>query len=168
MVVRRRAFWACLLMIAGSCSFGSVSVSAQGPALGGYGGLTSMAPDGMGASGLVIPYGGGLSGFMPYRMVRGGTGLSFSARNSSTIGSDRSSFRLSSMSRGMSMSSASFGESLFRRRSGSLFSRAMVGGMTGTMGTGSQGVMPPNFGYPFYQPPSLLAPSSALMGMSSM
>jgi hypothetical protein len=28
------------------------------------------------------------------------------------------------------------------------------------------GVMPPNFGYPFYQPPSLLSPASAAAGMS--
>jgi hypothetical protein len=33
-------------------------------------------------------------------------------------------------------------------------------------GPGSTSVMPPSFGYPFYQPPSLLGPSSGGAGMS--
>ena len=48
-------------------------------------------------------------------------------------------------------------------------SRETLGsGMNRAMDTGRDSVMPPNFGYPFYQPPSLLGPSSAFMGMSSM
>ena len=77
----------------------------QGPGLGGYGASSSMAPAGMGASGPIIPYGGSLSGFMPSRMGGGGTGLSFSSRNSSMIGAGRGSFRLSAIGREMSMSS---------------------------------------------------------------
>jgi hypothetical protein len=39
--------------------------------------------------------------------------------------------------------------------------------MSQTMGVGDRSsVMPPNFGYPFYQPPSLLAPAGSAAGMS--
>ena len=39
------------------------------------------------------------------------------------------------------------------------------GGMQQLMPDASDtGVMPPNFGYPFYQPPSLLSPSSSGRG----
>ena len=70
-----------------------------------------MAPAAMGGSGLIIPYGGNLSGFMPSRMGERGSGLSFSSRNSSMIGDPRSPFRLSPMNAGMPMSSLSFGKS---------------------------------------------------------
>jgi hypothetical protein len=33
-------------------------------------------------------------------------------------------------------------------------------------GDNSTSVMPPNFGYPFYQPPSLISPVSRNSGMS--
>jgi hypothetical protein len=33
-------------------------------------------------------------------------------------------------------------------------------------GAGRPSVMPPSFGYPFYQPPSLVVPSSSGAGMS--
>ena len=50
----------------------------------------------------------------------------------------------------------------------SLSTSGLGGGMNRAMDTGRESVMPPNFGYPFYQPPSLLGPSSSFMGMSSM
>jgi hypothetical protein len=127
-----------------------------------------MAPDRMGGSGPIIPYGGRLSGFMPYRMGDAASGLSFSSRNSSAIGTGRSSFRLSSMTAGIPMSPSAFGQSLGRREVGSLFSTEIGGGMGRTMETGRAGVMPPNFGYPFYQPPSPLPVSSAAIGSSPM
>jgi hypothetical protein len=40
------------------------------------------------------------------------------------------------------------------------------GGMQRMSGAGRSGVMPPSIGYPFRQPPSLLAPSTPGMGMS--
>jgi hypothetical protein len=50
----------------------------------------------------------------------------------------------------------------------SLSTRGLGGAMNRAMDTPSEGVMPPNFGYPFYQPPSLFGPSTSFMGMSSM
>jgi hypothetical protein len=156
------------LALAGFLAFDPQPARAQTPSLGGYGASSSMTQAGMGGSGPIIPYGGGLSGFMPYRMGGAGTGLSFSSRNSSTVGTGRSAFRLSSMTGGMGMSSSAFGQSLGRGTAGSLFSPGLGAGMGRSMDSGSQSVMPPNFGYPFYQPPSLLPLSSTGVGMSSM
>ena len=124
----RRGLSACLLTFAGACAFGPVAALAQGPGLGGYGAMSSMAPAGIGASGPIIPYGGSLSGFMPSRMGGGGTGLSFSSRNSSMMGAARSSFRLSAIGGEMSMPSARFGQS-FGGRDG-------MGASLSTMGLG--------------------------------
>jgi hypothetical protein len=41
-----------------------------------------------------------------------------------------------------------------------------LGGMRRMPGVGGPRVMPPSIGYPFRQPPSLVSPSSAGMGMS--
>jgi hypothetical protein len=41
-----------------------------------------------------------------------------------------------------------------------------LGGMQRMPSTGGTGVMPPSIGYPFRQPPSLVSPSSPVMGMS--
>jgi hypothetical protein len=150
--------------------FGPPPACAQGLALGGYGAMSPMAPTSMSTSGPIIPYGGSMSGFMPSRMGGGGTGLSFSFRNSSMIGPARSSLRLSTISREMSMPSGRSGQS-FGARDGmgtSLSTYGLGGGINRAMDMGRVSVMPPNFGYPFYQPPSLLGPSSAFMGMSSM
>jgi hypothetical protein len=165
-MVRPRALSAGILALLAFWS--SELRSAQGQSLGGYGAASSMAQAGMGSAGPIIPYGGGLSGFMPYRMGERATGLSFSSRTSSMIGAGRSSFRLSAMSDGMSMSFSGSRQSLGRGLGGSLFSPGLGAGMSRSMDAGSQSVMPPNFGYPFYQPPSLLPLSPAGMGMSSM
>ena len=45
----RRAFGGCILTFAVACPFGSPPVQAQGPGLGGYGGMTYSAPAGIGA-----------------------------------------------------------------------------------------------------------------------
>ena len=75
----------------------------------------------------------------------------------------RTVFRLSPMT--TSMTGGGFG----KRATGSLFSaKGLMDtglGVSGAMGSKSQGVMPPSFGYPFYQPPSFLLSSSAFMGM---
>jgi hypothetical protein len=163
-MVRSRALSMGILVFLAFCS--SEFRSAQAQSLGGYG-ASSMAPAGMGNFTPIIPYGGSLGGFMPYRMGAGGTGVSFSSRNSSMSGSGRSSFRLSSMSRAMPMSSSAFGQSLERGRGGSLLSPIFGGGMSRSMDTNGQSVTPPDFGYPFYQP-SLLWSSTAFTAMSSM
>lgn len=143
-----------------------------GGSLGGYGGSMSSSASDMGMSGPIIPYAGKFGGFMPYRM--GGGSLSFQSRSTSAMGSGRASFSLSPMSGGMSPMSGGMGGGA---RSPSTFGRQSVMGMDGgtglgggmgrpSSGGGRMGVMPPSFGYPFYQPPSLLSPSSAGSGMS--
>ncbi len=132
--------------------------------------MTYSSPASMGAGGTIIPYGGSLSGFMPYRMGGGGTGISFGARNSSVMGSARAPFRLSPISGGMSMSAAAFGQNAGNRggSSGPLSTSGRMGlggAMNRSMGSGATSVMPPSFGYPFYQPPSLLGSSVSFMGM---
>ncbi len=160
-------FPAFILALAGFGAFGPRPAQAQTPGLGGYGASSSMSQAAMGGSAPIIPYGGGLSGFMPYRMGGGGTGLSFPVRNSSTIGLGRSSFRLSSMSREMSMPRGLLGEGIERGMRGSLRSPIFGRGMDRSMNAAGQSVMPPDFGYPFYQP-SLLGSSTAFTGMPSM
>jgi hypothetical protein len=137
--------------------------------LGGYGAASAGATASMGSSSPMIPYAGSFGGFMPYRMSGGGdSGLSISTRGSSLMESPRSSFSLAPMSSGMG---SGFGP---RTRSpGTFSSQGLRGdGARGLMsqpmggGTGTRSVMPPNFGYPFYQPPSLLLPASSAAGMS--
>jgi len=124
-----------------------------------------------GASGPIIPYAGNFGGFMPYRMG-GGSSLSFSSRGTSAMGPARTSFNFSPMASGMTSMSGGMGQGLgARARTFSSFGlQGSMGLGDGTRqqmpGAGSMSVMPPNFGYPFYQPPSLLAPSSSSGGMS--
>ncbi len=166
-VIQQQGLRACVLMFAAASFLGSPIARAQAPGLGGYGASSSMPQAAMGGSAPIIPYGGSLSGFMPYRMGGGGSGLSFPVRNSSTIGLGRSSFRLSSMSREMGMPRGPFGEGIERGMSGSLLSPIFGRGMDRSMNGAGQSVMPPDFGYPFYQP-SLLGSSTAFTGMPSM
>jgi len=136
--------------------------------LGGYGATSSSATASMGSSSPIIPYAGSFGGFMPYRMSSGGgSGLSFSTRGSSMMESSRTSFSLAPMSTGMgtgfaprTRSPASFSSQGFRGPGGG-------GPLSQPMGPArNPSVMPPNFGYPFYQPPSLLSPASSAAGMS--
>ena len=136
--------------------------------LGGYGAASTSSTASMGSSSTMIPYAGSFGGFMPYRMSSGGgSGLSFSTRGSSVMESSRTSFSLAPMSSGMGT-----GLSLAASRSGSIRSQGLRsfergGLMSQPMGpAGNPSVMPPNFGYPFYQPPSLLSPGSSAAGMS--
>ena len=46
-IIVRRAFGGCILTFAVACPFGSPPVQAQGPGLGGYGGMTYSATAGM-------------------------------------------------------------------------------------------------------------------------
>jgi hypothetical protein len=138
--------------------------------LGGYGASSGFVGAGMGGGGaLVIPYGGMTEGFMPSRMG-GGSSLSFRARPTATIGSGRTSFSLSPTSGAMSSASRGMSRGLGPRDRMST-PPGLQGGMglgsgMGRQGSGSLGVMPPSFGYPFRQPPSLLSPSSGGNGMS--
>ena len=160
------------LIIVGNMGFGASTAQAQGTgssgSLGGYGAIMSGASTSMGNAN--IPYAGAFSGFMPFRMGGGGN-LSFQTRGNSAMGSNRTSFSLmSTMSGGKG---AGFGsDSGFGSNSGSLSAGSGMGiGMGMSVGQGigrsrSPGVMPPSFGYPFRQPPSLLGSSSGAPGMS--
>ena len=120
--------------------------------LGGYGGDMADAGRGMGMGGPAIPYSGRFGGFMPYRM--GGSGsLSFQTRGPSSTGPTRTSFGLSPMT----PMSAPMGSGAGTR---------IGGGMSPMTGPRGMGVMPPSFGYPFRQPPSLNSPSYSGMGTS--
>jgi hypothetical protein len=159
-----RAIVASALVIAGMHSPLVSQASAQaftmGESLGGYGGLMSGADAGLSMGGAVIPYTGTFGGFMPTRMAGSGS-LSFQSRGSSPLAQGRTSFSLSPMSSGM------------MKRPGSstrpLTSISPGGGMgmgLPVSGANGRSVMPPSFGYPFRQPPSLISPASFGMGMS--
>jgi hypothetical protein len=173
-----RGFWAIVLGIGVSLLIGARAAEAQGMStpgsLGGYGAASSGSFAGMGGSGAIIPYAGNFGGFMPYRMGGGGS-LSLSTRGTAVMGSPRTSFSLSPMSSGMSSRSGGVMSPGMATGIRSLGSFGMEGGIgsTGGMrpriaGGGNTSVMPPSFGYPFYQPPSLLGPFSTGAGMPSM
>jgi hypothetical protein len=166
----RRACLTGVLLTGGALAIGTPPASAQSlgsrSSLGGYGTTASSSMASMGAGGPIIPYAGNFGGFMPYRMG-GGSSLSFSSRGTSATGSTRTSFILSPMTGGMTSMSGGMGQRFGSRPAsfssfGSQSGMGLGGGMRREMlGTGSMGVMPPSFGYPFYQPPSLLTPSSS-------
>ncbi len=117
----------------------------------------------------MIPYAGSFGGFMPYRMCSGGgSGLSLSTRSSSVMESPRTPFSLAPMSSGVMGTGVTPRTGAF----GTFRSQGPTGSGGGGLmrqpmgGTGNPSVMPPNFGYPFYQPPSLLSPTASAAGMS--
>ncbi len=140
----------CLLAL----GFFAPSANAQrmGGSLGGYGGAMDLSGSGMTSS---IPYVGRYSGFMPSRMSRTGGDLSFQTRASRMTDPPRASFSLPSM-----------GDMSMRSRSGirTMSGGAKAGSTGGMRMGGTMSVMPPNFGYPFRQPP-LLIPTGVGVGM---
>jgi hypothetical protein len=157
--------------MAAAPSYGLAQEPGTSRTLGGYGATSTAAMAGMSGGGAIIPYAGSFGGFMPYSLG-GGRSLSLGSRESSAIGSNRTSFslspmagRMSSMSgggiRGLGPRSRSFPEL------GTLGSIGQEGGMRRkTTGIEGQNVMPPSFGYPFYQPPRLTTTSDSRPGMS--
>ena len=116
----------------------------------------------------MIPYAGSFGGFMPYRMSGGGGGgLSFSSRKTSVMDSSRTSFNLAPMSSGTLTGFGVRTRSFALPGTQSPMGLGLGGLMSQPMGSVDKtSVMPPNFGYPFYQPPSLVSPSSSGAGMS--
>jgi hypothetical protein len=169
-----RAFLAGVLLIGVHSAISIPSAWAQSlgsfSSLGGYGATPGNSMASLGG-GPIIPYAGNLGGFMPYRMG-GGSSLSFQSRGASAMASTRTSFSLSPMTGGMSSMSGSMDQGFGARTRafGSLSSKTGLrpGGDTRQVmpGAGGMSVMPPNFGYPFYQPPSLLTPSASTGGIS--
>ena len=175
MRINRAATWILALVIGVGFCAGSPSARGQvaggAGSLGGFGG-SDRAMSGPGAGGpMVIPYGGTFEGFMPSRMG-GGAPLSFRSRQVAPMARGRSPFTLSPMSGGMS---GMIGNAVGKRAMapigsggtmGSGGSTGLLGGMRRMQGGGGRSVMPPSIGYPFRQPPSLVSPSSAGIGMS--
>jgi hypothetical protein len=163
-----------LLVIAVAALWPSSSQSQfVGPdrSLGGYGATAGHSFSSMGGGGaMVIPYGGMTEGFMPTRMG-GGASLSFKARPVEMMNPSRTSLSLTTLSGGISASSRGMergGSSRFSMTS-PLSSRGMRSGGSSFLpaaGPGGMGVMPPNIGFPFRQPPSLMSPASGLPGIS--
>jgi hypothetical protein len=162
---------ACVFSFGVSLISGTRWSRAQGPigSLGGYGAMAAAPGSSMG-SGAMAPFGGRFGATMPSRMG-GGVSLSFSARPSAMMSGNRPSFTIGPMGGGMSATSGVMGQGFGRRPfalqplgpSGEMAPGDGMQPMTGPRGTG---VMPPSFGYPFRQPPSLVSPSSAGIGMS--
>ena len=165
--------WARVILVVGlslACLpfLGASPAGAQGlntgDSLGGYGGSMGAVGSNMSMSGPVIPYAGTFGGFMPARM-EGSGGLRFQPRGGATLGSGRTLFRMSAMSGEMGSSMGSSVRSFTTLGSGGAL--GLGGGMGGgggmpMSGAAGRGVMPPSFGYPFRQPPSLLLPSSSM------
>jgi hypothetical protein len=165
-----RAILAGILGIGLGQILGTSAAQAQGPigSLGGYGGSMSDTGSGAAMSGPIIPYAGRFGGFMPYRMGTGGS-LTFQPRGASSMRSSRTPFSLSPMSGGISSMSGGMGQGPgngSRSAMGVGTGMGLGGGTQPMAGPRSMGVMPPSFGYPFRQPPSLLAPTSSGTGMS--
>lgn len=161
------------------------AAQAQGPGtggvLGGYGAMAGASASSMGSSfnivdaggmgaGIIVPSGGRGGTIMPASMSGGGAML-FGTRASSMAAYSRTPFTLDVMRGSMGSMSRVMGRSS-GRRAFALSGSGLTGGI-GTTGlrpsmsaSPAMGVMPPSFGYPFYQPPSLLLPSSTGMGMS--
>ena len=172
-------FWVEILLTGGSLALGNPACLAQGlgssGSLGGYGAVSSYASPSMGGSSpMLIPYSGTFEGFMPSRMG-GGSALSFRSRPAAAMGSPRTSFSLSPLTGGMSSMSGVPGRFRAGTRAMSSFgSRGTMGlgvgtglgGMRRMPSVGGTSVMPPNIGYPFRQPPNLVAPSTSGTGMS--
>lgn len=150
-----------------------------GGSLGGYGAMAggsgsamiagSAPGSGMG-SGSVAPFGGRFGAAAPSSMGGGGA-VSYRPRPSSAMSGSRPALTLGPMGGGMS---GGMGTGMgSRRRPFNLQDLGSSGGLGlgGVMrrpmpaATGV-GVMPPNFGSPFRQPPSLLTPTAPGAGMS--
>lgn len=160
-----------LLAVAAWCACDRASCAqgvGVGLSLGGYGTTSGTAMAGMGSTSPMVPYAGGFGGFMPYRMASGaGGGLSFSSRVNSVIESSRTPFRMAPMSNGMEAGASPRRGSLDFYRSRGVMGRDVPRLMNRPMGGRDRtDVMPPSFGYPFYQPPSLLSPTTSAAGMS--
>jgi hypothetical protein len=166
--------FAVILVVGAFVGLKTSSATAQfvggGTPLGGYGATTGVADSGIGGGPMVIPYGGMTEGFMPGRMG-GGSSLSFRARPASTMSVSRASSIFSSFPGGMSSVASGMGRGTGSRSSMSNSWNSRGIGLGGTpfrvrSGGGGMGVMPPSFGNPFRQPPSLPSRPSGASGMS--
>lgn len=146
---------------------------AQGGGLGGYGAMAggSALGGGTGAgmgAGAVAPFGGQFGAVMSSGMGGGGD-LSFRPRPSATMSGSRTAFTIGPMGGGMSG-----GPGMGSGRRPFVLPNLGPSGSLGLRGSmrrpmreaAGMGVMGPNFGYPFRQPPSLVAPGASGAAMS--
>ncbi|MEO6808154.1 MAG: hypothetical protein ABI353_03460 [Isosphaeraceae bacterium] len=153
----RQAILSTGFVVGASLSFVGSSAHAQGTGLGGYGAREGGGPSAGAGGSSVAAFGGRFGAEIP----SGGTsgGLSFRSRQPALMNSTRTTFSIGPMGGGTS-------SGLGRRR-------FVLEGLDASGGLGPGGgirrrtsaaspprVMPPNFGSPFRQPPSLVAPSS--------
>jgi hypothetical protein len=117
----------------------------------------------------MTPFAGRFAAATPSRM--GGNGpISFSERPSAMMSRNRPSFTIGPMG-GMAAPSGGMGREFGSRPFvlqplGPVGGMGQGGGMLPSTGSRGMGVMPPSFVYPFRQPPSLVAPSTASAGTS--
>lgn len=164
-----------LLMIAPGLAEARAQEPGLGGILGGYGSMAGGSGSSMGGGLLAGPTGLGGNVIIPAARGLGasmavgstGAGLAFRSRPGAAMGAARPSFVLDSMG-GPSRAATGMGG----RRPFMLPGGPITGGM-GLVGDGPRmreargmGVMPPRIGYPFRQPPSLLAPTALGAGMS--
>ena len=157
-----------LLVISGQLlgSGGSAQEVGSWGSLGGYGGSILNMGEGKVGGGPVLPYGGSFTGFMPYRMARGGN-LGFEARSGAFMPQARSSLSLAPMASASILPQASgMGRGSSPPAGGGVGSS--MNGISRTQGSAGMGsgVMPPNLGYPFRPPTRLLRPGRPGVGMS--
>jgi hypothetical protein len=168
------SFGTWILMVGGCVTLGTNSAAGQGflssGSLGGFGASATGSMGTGGARNPSIPYAGSFGGFMPYS-VADGSRLAFTDRRTLAPGFSRMAFGFSMTSMSMSMRYADFAQPR-GARSGVLGLSGFPGatGMAVGMGPESSSstrmsVMPPNFGYPFYQPPDVRGAFSIGIGM---
>ena len=163
-----RAILASILVIGASLTSGVRSARAQGPGLGGYGAMSGgLGMGGSGSSGMggstMEPFAGRFGASMPASMGMGG-GVSFRSRPSEVMSGGRTSFTVGPMGGGMGLGAGR--RPFVLQDVGGPAGMGAGGGMRRMPMTGGTGVMPPNFGSPFRQPPSLVPASASGPGMS--
>ncbi len=156
----------------------SAYAQAAGPigSLGGYGAMASSSTSAsvvsyssaMGASSLA-PFSGRFGAAMPSGMG-GGSPLLFTPRTSAVMSSSRPSFTIGPMGSGMASMQAGGGPTFGRRPFvlrplETSTGTGAAGAIDAMPGAGRMGIMPPSFGYPFWQPPSFFS-STPGTGMS--
>ena len=157
------AILATALAFGANFAAGLSSAMAQGGGLGGYGATSGGTGTSVGA-GSVAPFGGRFATVMPSG-TGGGGGISFRPRPSATMSGTRTAFTIGPMGGGFSggMGSSSARRPFVLRDLGPSGFSGLRRPMPSVV---VPGVMPPNFGSPFRQPPSLVDSASPGAGMS--
>ena len=145
------------LTLAATLGLVTNSAFAQGGGLGGYGGMAAGSGSMTNSGGTLAPFGGRFGAAMP-SLMGGGGNVTFRPRPSAVMSPSRTSFTIGPMAGNPSLGVG--------RRGFVLRDLGPVVGARRPMSRADRlGVMPPNFGYPFVQPPSLVPAVSMGSGM---